>query len=34
MAPTGNMLRFGATLNNRMSAIGAGLPHGIEIESG
>ncbi|PLL28181.1 ACR family transporter, partial [Klebsiella michiganensis] len=31
MAPTGNMLRFGATLNNRMSAIGAGLPHGIEM---
>jgi multidrug efflux pump subunit AcrB len=24
MAPTGNMLRFGATLNNRMRAIGAG----------
>ncbi|STW07971.1 RND efflux transporter [Klebsiella grimontii] len=31
MAPTGNMLRFGATLNYRMSAIGAGLPHGIEM---
>ena len=31
MAPTGNMLRFGATLNDRMSAIGAGLPHGIEM---
>ncbi len=31
MAPTGNMLRFGETLNNRMRAIGAGLPHGIEI---
>lgn len=31
MAPTGNMLRFGETLNNRMRAIGVGLPHGIEI---
>lgn len=31
MAPTGNMLRFGATLNNRMRAIGVGLPHGIEM---
>ncbi len=31
MAPTGNMLRFGAALNARMAALSAGLPHGIEM---
>jgi multidrug efflux pump subunit AcrB len=31
MAPTGNMLRFGAALNARMAAISTGLPHGIEM---
>ncbi|HCI8579219.1 TPA: efflux RND transporter permease subunit [Enterobacter cloacae] len=31
MAPTGNMLRFGAALNQRVAALSAGLPHGIEM---
>lgn len=31
MAPTGNMLRFGAALNAKMAALSAGLPHGIEM---
>ncbi|MBF8478553.1 efflux RND transporter permease subunit [Klebsiella variicola] len=31
MAPTGNMLRFGAALNAKMQAISVTLPHGIEM---
>ena len=31
MAPTGNMLRFGAALNAKMATLSAGLPHGIEM---
>lgn len=31
MAPTGNMLRFGAALNAKMHAISVTLPHGIEM---
>lgn len=31
MASTGNMLSFGKALNDRMAAIGAQLPHGIEM---
>ncbi|WP_368528247.1 efflux RND transporter permease subunit [Enterobacter cloacae] len=31
MAPTGNMLRFGAALNQRVATLSAGLPHGIEM---
>ena len=31
MAPTGNMLRFGAALNQRVVTLSAGLPHGIEM---
>ena len=31
MAPTGNMLRFGAALNAKMYAISVTLPHGIEM---
>jgi len=31
MAATGNMIRFGEAVNQRMAAIQAGLPHGIEM---
>lgn len=31
MAPTGNMLRFGSALTQRMATLSAGLPHGIEM---
>lgn len=31
MAPTGNMLKFGADLQSRMAALTAELPHGIEV---
>jgi multidrug efflux pump subunit AcrB len=31
MAATGNMLRFGKALNDRMDSIGSTLPHGIEM---